>query len=112
MGKVLLQAIEFRRDSSWNIGLHYRLSFTQAGNLQLWNVTNSGVVWESGSKGERMAMQADGNLAIYDAVGRCILTSDTAGNRDAYLVGQDDGNLLIYEADHERPLWETRTTGK
>ncbi len=112
VGKLLFQAIEFRRDTSWSVGAHYRLWFTAQGNLQLWNVANNGVVWESGTRGERLAMQADGNLTIYDANGRCIWASDTIGNPGAYLAAQDDGNLVIYSADQRRPLWETRTAGK
>ena len=112
MGKLLFQAIEFRRDTSWSVGLHYRLWFTPQGNLQLWNVRNNGVVWESGTRGERFAMQADGNLTIYDAVDKCIWASGTTGNPNAYFAAQDDGNLVIYASDHTRALWETRTAGK
>ena len=112
MGKVLFQAIEFGRDTSWHVGLYYRLWFTASGNLQLWNARNNGVVWESATKGERFAMQADGNLTIYDAAGKCIWASDTGGHPNAYLAAQDDGNLVIYTADQRRSLWETRTAGK
>ena len=112
MGKLLFQAIEFRCDTSWAVGLHYRLWFNPSGNLQLWNVRNKGVVWESGTRGDRLAMQADGNLTIYDAAGDCVWASDTTGNHGAYLAAQDDGNLVIYAADQRRPLWQTRTAGK
>lgn len=112
MGKILFQAIEFGRDTSWNLGRHYRLWFTPNGNLQLWNVANQGVIWESRTTGARLAMQADGNLTIYDAAGRCVWASDTAGHPNAMLAGQDDGNLVIYSADQRRSLWTTATAGK
>jgi hypothetical protein len=112
MGKLLFQAIEFRRDKSWSIGEYYRLWFTPTGNLQLWNIRNNGVVWETGTAGERLAMQADGNLAIYDGAGKCIWASDTGGNPLACLAAQDDGNLVIYAADQKRALWATKTAGK
>lgn len=112
MGKVLFQAIEFGRDTSWNMGLHYRLWFTPGGNLQLWNVRNNGVVWESGTRGDRLAMQADGNLTIYDAVGRSVWASDTTGHPNAFFAAQDDGNLVIYAADQRKALWNTGTAGR
>ncbi len=112
VGKLLFQAIEFRRDTSWSVGKHYRLWFTPDGNLQHWNVANNGVVWESRTRGEKLAMQADGNLTIYDVEGKCIWASDTIGNPGAYLVAQDDGNLIICSADQRRVLWQTKTSGK
>ncbi|HWA02341.1 MAG TPA: bulb-type lectin domain-containing protein [Rhizomicrobium sp.] len=111
MGKIQFQAIEFRRDSSWSVGEHYRLWFNASGNLQLWNVRRNRAIWQSGSLGERLAMQADGNLTIYNAAGRCVWASHTTGNPNAYLAAQDDGNLVIYTADHRKALWDSRTAG-
>ena len=112
MGKLIFQAIEFGRDTSWAVGKHYRLWFNADGNLQLWNVANNGVVWESGSQGETLAMQADGNLVVYDRAGEVVWASGTSGNRDACLAVQDDGNLVIYTADQTKALWSTNTAGK
>jgi hypothetical protein len=112
VGKVLFQAIEFPRDTSWAVGQDYRLCFTTGGDLQLWNLANKAVVWESGTQGERLAIQADGNLAIYDAKGTCVWATGTSGNHGAYLAAQDDGNLVIYSADQSKALWNTGTAGK
>jgi hypothetical protein len=111
MGKLLFQAIEFRRDTSWSVGEYYRLWFTPVGNLELWNVKNNGIVWESGTSGEKLAMQADGNLAIYDQFGTSIWATDTVGHPGAFLAAQDDGNLVIYGEDR-RALWATHTKGR
>lgn len=112
MGKVLFQAIEFGRDTSWHVGVYYRLWFDPVGNLQLWNIRNNGVVWESGTRGDRLAMQADGNLTIYDSRGECIWSSGTTGHSNAYLAAQDDGNLVIYTADQRKAVWNSGTAGK
>jgi hypothetical protein len=112
MGKLMFQAIEFGRDSSWAVGKHYRLCFTADGNLQLWNVANKGVVWETNTKGEKLAMQADGNFVIYASEGRVLWASDTSGHRDACFAAQDDGNLVIYTADLSKTIWSTKTAGK
>ena len=112
MGKVLFQAIEFGRDTAWAVGKHYRLWFTPDGNLQLWNTANEGIIWESRTQGERLAMQADGNLVVYGPTGECVWSTGTYGNRDAFLAAHDDGNLVIYTADQRKTLWSSKTTGK
>jgi len=112
MGKLLFEAIEFPKDTTWAMGQYYRLWFSPSGNLKLWKVRNNGVVWESGTRGERLAMQADGNLAIYDGQGECVWAAGTSGHHGACLAAQDDGNLVIYAADRKKPLWHTGTAGK
>ena len=67
MGRLVFQAIEFGRDMSWSLGRHYRLWFTPSGNLQLWNTVENRVIWQSATTGDRLAVQADGNLVIYGA---------------------------------------------
>ncbi|HEX3944946.1 MAG TPA: hypothetical protein VHW69_12740 [Rhizomicrobium sp.] len=86
--------------------------FRPSGNLQLWNVANNGVVWESDTHGETLAMQADGNLVIYNHAGQGVWSSDTSGNLDACFAAQDDGNLVIYTANLAIGLWSTGTDGK
>lgn len=105
MGQILFQAIEFSCDSYWAIGDKYRLSFTSSGNLQLWNVVTNSLAWETGTTGHKLAMQADGNLTIYDAAGQCVWSSGTFGNANAHLVARDDGTLAICSADHNKTLW-------
>jgi len=107
VGKLLFQSIEFSRGTSWSVGARYLLSFT-AGNLQFWDVRSNRSVWESRSRGDRLAMQSDGNLAIYDAAGQCVWASHTAGHPNAFFAAQDDGTLAIYTADQKRIVWEAR----
>ncbi|MBV9569883.1 MAG: hypothetical protein JO056_01405 [Alphaproteobacteria bacterium] len=106
----MFTAIEFGRNTSWSFGC-YRLWFTPSGNLELSNEANGKIVWQTGTQGKKMAMQEDGNLAIYGDDGACIWSSGTFGNARAFLAAQDDGNLVIYSA-REKPLWESRTAGK
>ena len=108
MGKLLFQSIEFPRGSSWGVGTRYVLTFTTNGNLQYWDVRSNRIIWESRTHGERLAMQSDGNLAIYDGAGRCVWATHTAGNQNAYFAAQDDGNLVIYTADLQKAIWDLR----
>ena len=73
---------------------------------------NSGVVWESGTRGHILAMQDDGNLVIYDEAGNGIWSTGTSGNAGGFLAAQDDGNLVIYSPDQRKALWHTGTAGK
>ena len=59
----------------------------------------------------QLAMQADGNLVMYNNYGRALWASNTAGNPGAYLVNQSsDGNLVIYAADGH-VVWDAGTQG-
>lgn len=46
----------------------------------------------------RAAMQSDGNFVVYDASGKAIWSSGTAGISGAYLVTQNDGNVVLYSS--------------
>ena len=105
MGRLVFQAIEFGRDMSWSLGRHYRLWFTPSGNLQLWNTVENRVIWQSATTGDRLAVQADGNLVIYGAEGESLWASGTGGNGGAYLAAYDDGNLLIRSRRNDQVLW-------
>jgi hypothetical protein len=104
MAKYLFQAVDFRRNSHWNLG-GFRFSFSTQGNLQIMDLGSTNVVWASGTIGDRMAIQDDGNLAIYDMRGKSIWATDTAGNRNAILAMQDDGRLVVYTPDLQQALW-------
>ncbi|MFL5236584.1 MAG: hypothetical protein ACJ8EL_03110 [Rhizomicrobium sp.] len=112
MGRLVFQAIEFGRDTSWSLGRQYRLWFTPSGNLQVWNTVDSRVVWHSATSGHRLAMQADGNFVIYGDRGESMWSSGTGGNGGAYLAAQDDGDLVIHSKTTDRILWRTRTAGR
>src|SRR5207248_5173337 len=99
MGMIVFQAIAFGRDSSWTLGDDYLLRFTSSGNLELWNIRDHELAWESGTRGERLAMQSDGNLVIYAKGGEAGWSSGTSGNEDAVLVARNDGSLAILTPD-------------
>src|SRR4051812_29066787 len=77
MGRVQFLAIEFKPDSHWTLGAN-QLHFTAAGNLELSNVATGEVVWQTNTRGQRMAMQADGNLVVYGQGQDVLWASDTA----------------------------------
>ena len=43
-----------------------------------------------------LIMQEDGNLVIYDRIGRPVWETGTGGNHGATAIFQTDGNLVIY----------------
>src|SRR4051794_500282 len=105
MGTLRFQAIEFSRDTSWSLGVDFSLRFTTAGNLELWKTSENLLVWQTNTRGDRLAMQADGNLVVYSAEGAPLWSSGTAGD-EAQLIAGDDGQLAIVAADKTTTLWE------
>jgi hypothetical protein len=62
-----------------------------------------GQVWDiAGVSGDRLDMQADGNLVLYKGK-EALWASKTSGHPGAYLSLQDDGNLVIYYGS--TPIW-------
>jgi hypothetical protein len=57
----------------------------------------------------RVAMQADGNLVMYD-VDRPIWASNTAGSGATHIEMRDDGDVVIYH-EGDKPTWSSRTRG-
>jgi RHS repeat-associated protein len=57
-----------------------------------------------------LAMQSDGNLALWNSLGQRYWESRTAGNSGARVVMQTDGNLVVYSTD-DRVLWSSGTAG-
>jgi subtilisin family serine protease len=57
-----------------------------------------------------LAMQADGNLVLYNQASQALWHTHTAGNPGAYAVFQTDGNFVVYRANGI-PLWHTVTFG-
>ena len=105
MGRLLFQKVEFRGDSSWTLGQNFLLCFTSSGNLELWDRTTAELVWETGTRAEKMVMQGDGNLVIYAAGEEPVWSSGTHGNPDAFFCVEDDGTLAVLSANLSRKLW-------
>ena len=85
------------------------LTLQRDGNVALY--ANFNLIWETGTQGmntDRLTMQPDGNLVIYNQTGQALWSSNTQGNPGARLVTQTDGNLVIYSASGI-PRWATTT---
>lgn len=79
------------------------------GNLALYS--NFKIVWATGALGSaanRLIMQPDGNLVVYNQSNVALWNSETAGNPGARLVLQTDGNMVIYNTSNS-VLWATYT---
>ncbi len=75
------------------------LAMQYDGNLALYSQFKP--KWSSGTTGNygaKLVMQPDGNLVIYDTQGQAKWASGTNGNAGAYLTMQSDGNLVIYSS--------------
>jgi hypothetical protein len=103
---------EFGVGAHWRAPSGYTLLFTGEGNLELRSPVGS-KLWESRTQGAgKLAMQADGNLVIYDrSSARALWATNTSGHHGAFLALQEDGNVVIYTPDR-KPVWATATHGK
>jgi hypothetical protein len=81
----------------------FRFVFQDDGNAVV--LATYGVVWQSATqgRGDRLIMQADGNVVIYDATGRPVWFTGT-NDPGSTLRMQDDGNLVVYRATGT-PAW-------
>ncbi|MDO8592013.1 MAG: S8 family serine peptidase [bacterium] len=85
------------------------LALQRDGNLALY--ASFKPVWQSGALGatvDRVIMQSDGNLVIYDGSNRPLWATNTAGSPDARLALQADGNLVVYSSANV-VLWASNT---
>ena len=85
------------------------LALQRDGNLALY--ASFKVVWQSGALGatvDRVIMQPDGNLVIYDSSSRPLWETNTAGSPGARLTLQPDGNLVVYSTSNI-VLWASNT---
>ncbi len=67
--------------------------------------------WSTGNTNDaanRLVMQVDGNLVLYNTSNQALWDSQTGGNPGAYLVLQTDGNMVIYSSTNQA-LWATYT---
>lgn len=82
----------------------YRFGVTEDGDLQL--VSGETVLWSAGTCcGDRLAMQRDGNLVVYDGAGDALFASDTAGQDGAFLRVEDSGRAVLIRDG--AVLWST-----
>jgi hypothetical protein len=104
----------FSVGAHWRAPSGYTLVFTNEGNLELRSPAGS-KLWESRTAGRgasKLAMQADGNLVIYDrTLEKPLWSTNTNGHHGAFLALQEDGNVVIYTSDR-KPVWATATHGK
>jgi hypothetical protein len=86
---------------------HTVLILQKDGNLVQYS--NFQPVWHTGTRGfpvDRLEMQVDGNLVLYEQSGTPIWHTNTYGNNGASLHTQTDGNLVLYTTGFA-PLWAT-----
>ena len=87
---------ELRFQDDGNICLYYR-------GIPLW------CTWTIGKNPDRLTMQADGNLVVYDTSNRPIWNSGTAqySGQNIYMRVEDYGNMVVYANWIYR--WATKT---
>jgi hypothetical protein len=91
----------------------YELTMQSDGNLVLYMVNgNAGLMplWAAGTKGnsgDRVVLQNNGNLAVYNATNQVLWSSNTSNPGCTNLLLQDDGNLVLDNAAHA--IWATNT---
>ena len=57
------------------------------------------VLWETGTQGQKLVMQGDGNLVIYDRDGGATWSSVTAGHPGAVFCASEEGGLVVLGSD-------------
>ena len=69
-------------------------------------------LWSSATRhADRLAMQSNGNLVIYDAPNNEVVwTSQTPEHPGAILKLVDDGRLVIYDSAGQKEIWATAPT--
>lgn len=63
---------------------------------------------ESSNKEYKLIYQTDGNLVLYNAKGKALWSSGTAGQTAWKTYMQPDGNFVVYKAFHQ-PVWASNT---
>lgn len=86
----------------------YELRLQEDGNLVLYSPNRA--IWASGTNGrkiDKLVVQGDGNVVLYDASWKPIWSSTTSATDANRLVLQSDGNTVIYGI--QAPRWATNT---
>lgn len=102
---IEIGAGEYAAGCRWDLGQQLALEFTTAGNFQLREIGTNAILWETATKGEKLAMQRDGNLVIYAPGAKPVWSSGTDGNPAAVLRASEEGELMISSSDG-KPLWQ------
>jgi len=92
--------------------LSFKLLMDDDGNLKVIDGSDNDVLWSTGQNigGVRFLFQADGNGIDFDANGKLIWSTKTAGRPNSIMVIQNDGNLAIYDVQTGKTLWQTGTS--
>lgn len=106
MGKLLFQRTEFRPGAEWTLGQDHLLRFSLSGNFEFWHLSPRRLLWETGTEGDKLMMQGDGNLVIYNEE-TPVWSSGTYGHPDAVLAVDDAGYLEILSPDLQLVLWSS-----
>jgi len=86
---------------------HYQFIYQKDGNLVLSKTSDKTILWSSETQGkasDKVVMQADGNLVIYEGT-TSVWASNTVGHPNAYLTVQMNGKAMIYQG--EKAIWST-----
>jgi hypothetical protein len=84
----------------------YNLTMQTDGNLVLYDGVGR-ALWASNTvgRGSFAVFQGDGNFVVYTSSGGAVWSSNTWGRQGAVLALQDDGNVVVYN----RAIWATNT---
>jgi hypothetical protein len=102
-------------DSKISNGGKSRLTLQPTGNLELWQMNPSKLLWASNTAGKGTAdafMGWDGNLAVRDSTGNHLWDNKVSGYKNTHAIIQDDGNLVIYKdnkTNSDSVVWESHT---
>lgn len=85
------------------------LTMTLNGNLMLSFKNRNLIRWESktSGRGERLVMEQNGNLVIYDKNKNIVWESGTTG-RGEYLQLENEANLVVYDSN-QIEIWSSGT---
>jgi hypothetical protein len=89
---------------------HSALVLEGNGNLVLYR--NFLPVWStntSGSNADKLLLQPDGNLVLYNGLNQPVWSSNTFSGGETRLALQADGNMVIYRVSSNQPVFSTGT---
>jgi hypothetical protein len=106
-GPLMLVGQTLRRQSLTSPSGWCTLVHQDDGNLVLYRYDRDRAVWATGTNGRsvgELAMQADGNLVLYDRDGHAVWATGTNGRRAARLSVRDEGTVVLEAVDGSE-LW-------
>lgn len=103
--------LTFSRGKQWVTGNGYKFVFQMDGNLVLYNSLGR-PVWATGSEAMNATLFAvqADGNIVLYASNKAIWATNTAGKVGAFLSVQTDGNLVVYSSTGQA-LWATNTVG-